>query len=52
MPISSDIFSSPEDSTDEGRRHPNEFTKVSTNLWDSSLANSTIGNSYEDNPTI
>ena len=49
MTATSDIFSSPNNSTSAGRRNPREFVKVSADLFDS-RATSTLGRTYETTP--
>ncbi len=47
-----DIFSSANNLGKDGhRKNPNEFTKISTDLFDSSQAQTTHGFSYEQKPT-
>ena len=50
MSISYDIFSSPENYNDDGRKYPREFTIVSTDLFNSEKANTTYAETYETNP--
>lgn len=45
-----DIFSSEYD--DFGRLYPREFTKVSSDLFDSEKSNTTYGLTFETNPTF
>ncbi len=49
LTATTDIFSSPNNSTTAGRRKPREFVKVSADLFDSRVT-STLGRTYESNP--
>nr|Q8KQN8.1 RecName: Full=Cyanophycinase; AltName: Full=Extracellular CGPase; Short=CPHEpa; AltName: Full=Extracellular cyanophycinase; Flags: Precursor [Pseudomonas anguilliseptica]AAL40891.1 extracellular cyanophycinase [Pseudomonas anguilliseptica] len=49
MTVTTDIFSSPNNSGANGRRKPREFVKVSADLFDSRVT-STLGRTYETNP--
>ena len=49
MTVTTDIFSSPNNSGANGRRKPREFVKVSADLFDSRVT-STLGRTYETSP--